>query len=165
MCGIQRKNPARIDALSAENDSTKNHPLSNVLGTTTINFVMGNSKKKEPRRRAKRKKMSKRTGRHICSVRVVVSTRRRRSRAERVLLFTVASRGRRSAATGLRSSEMPVLSRLLRPRTLWNHPLVRFATKSRSSTWSRSSGARRRRPSLKPKLTCANNRNLRIGKR
>ena len=50
----------------------------------------------------------------------------------------MASRGRRTAAAGLCSSETPVVSILLRQRHPWNQPLVWFSTKNRGSTLGRS---------------------------
>ena len=124
--------------------------LSYFFGNTTLNFVTGNYKKIAKTSAKGKKKKSKRTGRHICSVRAVVSTTRQRSCADRMLLSAVASWRRRTAATGLCSRETLVVSTLLRQR-------------DRSSTWSKSSGARRRRPFQNSKLTFSKNKSLRIG--
>ena len=79
LCSMQQNKP-RSDrrSIRREGSGEKSPLLSYFFGTTTINSVMGNSKRRRNLgQRQKEKKMPKRSGRHICIVRAVVSTRRR----------------------------------------------------------------------------------------
>ena len=99
MRSIQQNKPrSNRRGICRERSGEKSPLRSYFFRTTTINFVMGNSKKQEgtSAKSNKKKELSKRTGRHVCPVRVVVSTRPRRLCVERLLLSAVAS-----AATGI----------------------------------------------------------------